>query len=153
MASAPTILLVGGTGKVCSRIAPLLSQAKIPILLASRSGTAPDALQGVQFDWEDERTYNNPFVKNPNITTIFLVAPPIMNMAVPMQKFIDFALGKNVRRIVLLSASSLPEGGPAMGLVHAYLKSLSIEWAVLQPTWFMGMRYFIFKLERGPYLR
>lgn len=144
MASKFAILLIGGTGKVCSRIAPILSEAGIPTLLASRSGTAPDipGVEGVHFNWEDETTYNNPFLKNPNISAIFLVAPRIMNSAPIMKNFIDFAREKNVKRFVLLSASVIPEGGPVMGQVHAYLKSLPVGWAVLQPSWFMGMLFF-----------
>lgn len=143
MASKPTILLTGGTGKVGSRIAPLLSQAHIPTLLASRSGTAPDlfGVDGVQFDWEVDTTWNNPFQKYPNISVIFLVAPGMLNSASVMNNFINFARGKNVRRFVLLSGSIIPEGGPAMGQVHSYLKSLEVEWAVLQASWFMGMLF------------
>jgi len=55
-----------------------------------------------------------------------------------MKDFIDFAIQKGVKRMVLLSASTFEAGGMAMGEVHAYLKGLDgIEWAVLRPTWFM----------------
>lgn len=55
-----------------------------------------------------------------------------------------------MKRFVLLSASPFERGGPSLGQVHDYLAELGekggkeeggkgIEWAVLRPTWFMGM--------------
>lgn len=38
---------------------------------------------------------------------------------------------------MLLSASLLPEGGPLIGHVHAFLHQEAPEWAVLWPSWFM----------------
>ncbi|EFL12950.1 conserved hypothetical protein [Streptomyces sp. C] len=38
---------------------------------------------------------------------------------------------------MLLSASSVAEGGPAVGRVHAALPGIFDEWAVLRPSWFM----------------
>lgn len=54
-----------------------------------------------------------------------------------MTPFLHAALNAGVRRYVLLSASSLPEGGPMMGQVHAFLHSEVPEWVVLRPAWFM----------------
>jgi len=54
-----------------------------------------------------------------------------------MKPFIDFMLAHDIKRFVLLSASSLPKGGPMMGAVHAYLEDVAPEWSVLRPTWFM----------------
>ena len=42
-----------------------------------------------------------------------------------------------MRRVVLLSASAVPEGAPGLGTVHRYLRERVPEWAVLQPSWFM----------------
>jgi hypothetical protein len=57
-----------------------------------------------------------------------------------MTEFVDFARERGAQRFVLQSASSIEEGGPAMGKVHSYLKKLggqgAVEWAVLRPTWF-----------------
>jgi len=131
------VLLLGGTGKVASLIAPLLYRARIPVLLASRSGDAVEGYHGVHFDWEDAQTYENPWKEAPSIKAVFIVCPPAVDVLPIVQPFVELARAKGVTRFVLLSASSIPEGGLAMGTVHAYLKTLNMEWAVLQPTWFM----------------
>ncbi|KAK6949016.1 hypothetical protein Daesc_009088 [Daldinia eschscholtzii] len=132
-----SILLLGGTGKVGSRIAPLLHAAGVPFLVASRSGSAPNGYKGVKFDWGDESTWE-PVFSTP-ISTVYLVAPPADDQDT-MKKFVDLALSKGAQRFVLLSASAVEEGGPIMGKVHTYLRELGeagkIGWAVLRPTWF-----------------
>ncbi len=136
-----SILLTGGTGKISSRITPLLSSNGNTILVASRSGKSPSLPNaiGVKFDWLDSETYANPF-SHSQITSIFLVAPPIMDCLPPMKAFIDLAVEKGVKRFVLLSASVMDVGdGPMMGQVSKYLSGLGVEWTVLRPTWFMGV--------------
>lgn len=142
MSSIPmtrTILLTGGTGKISSRITPPLSANGNDVLIASRSGTSPvlPGCKGVKFDWLDISTYDNIF-KNASISAAFLVAPPIMDCVPPMTAFIDLAIKNGVKRFVLLSASVLDDGdGLIMSEVSSYLKGLKVEYAVLQPTWFM----------------
>lgn len=137
-----TIILLGGTGKISSRIAPLLSSANYSVLQASRSGKVTAGIEnctGVKFDWDDEKTYESPF-QNSNTSAVFLVAPPVLDALPPMKKFIEGAIKYGVKRFVLLSASILEVGdGPAMGEVSGYLKGLDVAWAVLRPSWFMGM--------------
>ncbi|CAG8949661.1 hypothetical protein HYFRA_00003979 [Hymenoscyphus fraxineus] len=137
-----TILLLGGTGKISSRIAPLLSEANYSVLQASRSGKASPNIPnctGVKFDWDDEKTYDSPFSSGSNkISAVFLVAPPFIDALPPMKSFIERAKSHGVSRFVLLSASILEVGdGPAMGEVAGYVKGLGTEWAVLRPSWFM----------------
>ncbi|KAI1090364.1 putative ergot alkaloid A [Rostrohypoxylon terebratum] len=140
-ASNGAVLLLGGTGKVGSRIAPLLKDANVPTLVASRSGKSSAGLTGVKFDWDDESTWEAVFANAATpIRAVFLVAPLSSNPGPAMKKFIDFAIPKGVKRFVLLSASSIPEGGPWMGSTHTYMRELGdqgkTEWAVLRPTWF-----------------
>ncbi|KAL9108021.1 MAG: hypothetical protein Q9227_007126 [Pyrenula ochraceoflavens] len=140
-----TILITGSLGKVSSRIAPLLHASGHPFLIASRSGKAPPSspYHFVQFDWLDESTFSVPFsspeAQQSPITTVYLLAPPVLDPVPHMKRFIDFAKSQGVRRFVQQSASSLPEGGPLYGQVHAYLKGLGVEWTVLRPTWFMRL--------------
>ncbi|WUH96540.1 NmrA family NAD(P)-binding protein [Spirillospora sp. NBC_00431] len=54
-----------------------------------------------------------------------------------MLPFLDRARAAGVRRVVLLSSSAIPEGGPAAGQVHKALPVLFEKWAVLRPSWFM----------------
>ncbi|KAK3341093.1 hypothetical protein B0T25DRAFT_509932 [Lasiosphaeria hispida] len=149
------VLVLGGTGTVGSRIAKQLSAASVPALAASRNGTGAD---GVVFDWEDRKTWENPFKAaakasskgrdeatgntsgSSRIKSVFLLAPPVLDSAPIMMEFVDFARQRGARRFVLLSASAIEAGEPAMGKVHAYLRELGcrgeVDWAVLRPTWF-----------------
>jgi ergot alkaloid biosynthesis protein len=141
--SARGVLLTGGTGKVGRRLAHRLRELGQPVRIASRSGTAPEGLAAVRFDWnapsEQDRALEG-------IDRVFLVAPapPSEPLAV-MEPFVERARRAGVRRFVLLSASSLPEGGPAMGRVHQLLRERAPEWAVLRPSWFMQ------NLSEGPH--
>lgn len=65
--------------------------------------------------------------------------PPIgsCDPAAVMLPFLRRARATGVRRVVLLSSSAIPAGGPAVGRVHEALPGLFEEWAVLRPSWFM----------------
>jgi len=132
------VLLTGGTGKTALRIAALLHSAEVPFLVTSRSGKFPAPYEGILFDWLDESTYDAPF-NGTGIDRVYLVAPPVLDMFGPMKKFIDLAVSKGVKRLVLLSGSLLlDENNPlAMDLVHKYIIGLGIDYCVLRPTWFM----------------
>jgi uncharacterized protein YbjT (DUF2867 family) len=151
----PAILVLGGTGTVGSRIVSQLAASSHPhrILVASRSTTKNDVapktdspkVQHVPFDWSNTDTWDDLLAKDSTtkITAVFLIAPPWLGAEKVMIDFIDLARGRGVPRFVLLSASPIPAGGPAMGKVHAYLQELGqrgeVEWASLRPTWFQGM--------------
>ena len=151
----PAILVLGGTGTVGSRIVSQLAASSHPhrILAASRSTTKNDVapktdgpkVQHVPFDWSNTDTWDDLFSKDSTtkITAVFLIAPPTLGAEQAMIDFVDLARGRGVPRFVLLSASPIPAGGPAMGKVHAYLQELGqrgeVEWAALRPTWFQGM--------------
>lgn len=130
------ILVTGGTGKTGSRVTTQLKEKGYQTRVASRKiGKLEPNGDWVRFDWADANTYEAALN---NVSAIYAVAPE--NVASPllaMQPFLDQAINHGVKRIVLLSASSLEEGGPMMGEVHAYLKKNVPEWAALRPTWFM----------------
>ncbi|KAI0169829.1 putative ergot alkaloid A [Hypoxylon sp. FL1284] len=137
-----TVLLLGGTGKVGSRVTALLQAASVPALVASRSGGAPPGLAGVRFDWDDRTTWEPVFSGDTPIKAVLLVerggAPDLPQK---MRDFVDLARVKGpADRFVLLSASSIPEDGLLAGQTHRYLHDLGdrgeIGWAVLRPTWF-----------------
>ncbi|CCF41403.1 AFUA_2G17970 family ergot alkaloid biosynthesis protein [Colletotrichum higginsianum] len=147
--NSTTVLILGGTGKVGRQIAKLFAATSIPTYQASRSGastTEPgaDNIKPVAFDWEDETTWTAAL--DTGATSIFLVAPPVMDMLPPMQSFIDQVRMKGdttvTKRFVLLSGSPIePDiNGYAMGRPHAYLKDLGdrgeVQWAAIRPTWF-----------------
>ncbi|OTB05104.1 hypothetical protein M426DRAFT_36942, partial [Hypoxylon sp. CI-4A] len=134
-----TILVLGGTGKVGRQLAPLLKAADVPALIASRSAKSVAGVPGVKFDWDDKSTWEQLFAQYP-IDTVHIVVKSTADQAVLNKVFVDFALDKGVRRIVLLSGSPVEEGGPTMGKTHQYLHELGdqgkVEWAVLRPSWF-----------------
>ncbi|KAF9482669.1 NAD(P)-binding protein [Pholiota conissans] len=132
-----TILVTGGRGKTGIALSKLLHEAKLPFVIASRSGQAPAPYKAVTFDWTDPTTYENPFKADPNIDRIYVVGPEGVYDALPAVKpFINFARTKGVKRFVLLSASQLEAGTPFLGTVHQYLIDIGVEYAVLRPTWF-----------------
>ena len=127
-----TILLTGGNGKTSSRLATLLNQEGYPVLVASRSGSKADGINGCHFDWLDKSTYGNPFEAASDISALYIVAPRTLDMLTPTKGFIDYALKKGVKRFVLLSASSIECGDPAHGKIHEYIKSLNVEYGVIR---------------------
>ncbi|KAK1973666.1 agroclavine dehydrogenase [Colletotrichum cereale] len=138
--SPGAVLLTGGTGKVASRIAPLLKAAGIPAIIASRRGTAPEAYTSVEFDWMALWTWEPALTAHQLVDAVFIVAPGITDPGPTAAAFIELARSKGARRFVLLSSSQLEEGGPAMGQIHKYLRKSGdnneLEWAVLRPSWF-----------------
>ncbi|ATB33434.1 ergot alkaloid biosynthesis protein [Melittangium boletus] len=129
------ILVTGGTGKTGGRIVRRLRELGRDVRVASRSGAAPEGVPGVRFDWNDPASHASALE---GVERIYLVAPVLVSEPYPlMSAFIERAMESGVRRFVLLSASSLPEGGPAMGRVHQLLRERAPEWAVLRPSWFM----------------
>ncbi|RYP43052.1 hypothetical protein DL768_010110 [Monosporascus sp. mg162] len=140
------VFLTGGTGKVASRIALLLQAAGIPAIIASRSGHAPpgSGYTGVRFDWDDRATWEPALAastqKHGGLSAVFLVMPGMPDPGPAAADFVDLARARaGAKRFVLLSASSVEEGGPAMGQVHALLRERGergeIGWAVVRPTW------------------
>ena len=127
-----TVLVTGGNGKTSSRLATLLKQDNIPVLVASRSGSAPEGVKNCRFDWNDESTYGNPFEAASDISSLYIVAPQGFDLLSATKPFIDYALKKGVKRFVFLSASSIECGEPAHGKVHEYIKSLGVEYGVLR---------------------
>ena len=126
------ILITGGTGKTGRRLAERLCRAGVAHRVASRRGGQPGT---APFDWTDPTTWNEAL---DGVFAVYLVAPPSAGDPAPvMIDFVARALGLGVTRFVLLSAASLPVGGPAMGQVHAWLNDNADEWAALRPSWFM----------------
>ena len=131
-----TVLLTGGNGKTSSKLATLLKQEDIPVLMTSRSGSAAPGFASCRFDWLDESTFDNPSKAAPDISALYIVAPQALDLLDSTKPFIDYALKKGVKRFVLLSASSIESGDPAHGKVHEYISTLGVEWGVLRRTYF-----------------
>lgn len=127
-----TILVTGGTGKTGSRVAEQLWANWVVPRIGTRN---PKDEGSVRFDWKDPSTFAAAFE---NVGAVYLVAPTdTVDSLQAMQPGLEAALEAGVKRFVLLSASSLEEGGPMMGAVHGWLRKHAAEWVVLRPTWFM----------------
>ena len=140
------ILLTGGTGKTSLHIARSLQESKIPFLLASRKVEAATTLgmPATKFDWLDSSTYENPFkhehLHGERISAIYLIAPEVQDPAPSMNAFIDVAVKKHdVKRLVLLSGSSVTKGGHYTGQVWQHMEDIGVDHTVLLATWFMGI--------------
>lgn len=126
------ILVTGGTGKTGSRVVVQLRANGISPRIASRNRKAAAT---VRFQWQDPTSFKAAFHE---IEAVYLVAPTdTFDSIGAMQPALEFARKAGVVRFILLSASSLGEGGPMMGAVHAWLRANTPEWAVLRPSWFM----------------
>lgn len=129
------VLVLGGTGKTGGPLVRRLTEEGHGVKCASRSGAAPGGAEGCRFDWYAAESHGAAL---DGVGSIYLIAP----LGAPdplqvMQPFIETAIARGVGRFVLLSSSLLEEGGPAMGMVHAFLRQCAPQWAVLRPSWFM----------------
>ncbi|UIF84725.1 NAD(P)H-binding protein [Cupriavidus sp. UYPR2.512] len=133
-ASRPSqVLVLGGTGKTGRALTARLTAAGVKARVASRSASSDANV--VRFDWNDVATHG-PAVSG--VDAIYLIAPLLV--ADPSEQMLELvrrALDAGVRRFILLSSSAIEEGMPGLGTVHAGLRSMAPEWAVLRPSWFM----------------
>ena len=126
------ILVSGASGKTGRRVVEHLVDMGIQPRSALRTAKGQDT---VRFDWTAPETHIEALE---GVGAVYLVAPPgSVDPLSVMRPFLEQALQSGVTRFVLLSASSLEEGGPMMGQVHAWLRSNVPSWIVLRPTWFM----------------
>ncbi|MFJ3881656.1 NAD(P)H-binding protein [Streptomyces sp. NPDC090077] len=130
-----TTLVIGATGTTGSRTCAQLAAAGHAVRAAGRRATPVPGAEPVAFDWYDPRTHAAALAGIDRVYVIPPVGDP--DPAAAVLPFLRRARAAGVRRAVLLSASSIEEGGPAVGQVHAALPGIFDEWAVLRPSWFM----------------
>lgn len=130
-----TTLVIGATGTTGSRTAAHLAAAGHAVKAASRKASPVTGADPVRFDWYDPDTHAAALDGVDRVYVIPPVGDP--DPAAVVLPFLRRARAAGVRRAVLLSASAIPEGGPAVGLVHQALPGIFDEWAVLRPSWFM----------------
>jgi uncharacterized protein YbjT (DUF2867 family) len=126
------VLVTGGTGKTGSLVARQLAARGVEARVATRNVTTPDQ---VHFEWGNTASFSTAL---DGVDAIYLVAPTDRTDHLPvMRPLLEQAVNQGVSQLVLLSASSLPEGAPMMGEVHAWLRANAARWTVLRPSWFM----------------
>ena len=135
MSTPGTTLVIGATGTTGSRVVSRLVAAGHPVKAAGRQATDVGGAQAVRFDWNDPATFDEAL---DGVDRLYLI-PPLGSRepAAVMLPFLRRGRAAGVRRVVLLSASAIPSGGPAVGQVHQALPGLFDAWAVLRPSWFM----------------
>ncbi|MGW2620740.1 NAD(P)H-binding protein [Streptomyces sp. NPDC001500] len=137
MNAAGATLVIGATGTTGSRVTARLTAAGRPVRAASRnSGPGPGpGVERAVFDWYDPATHAAAL---DGVGSVYLV-PPLgdADPAAVMLPFLRRARAVGVLRVVLLSSSAVPEGGPVVGAVHKALPELFEQWGVLRPSWFM----------------
>lgn len=126
------VLVTGGTGKTGSLVAQRLAARGVDTRIATRKATTPEQ---VRFEWGDVASHRAAL---DGVDAIYLVAPTDRtdHLSV-MRPLLEQAVAQGVARLVLLSASSVDEGGPMMGEAHAWLHANAPRWVVLRPSWFM----------------
>ena len=126
------VLVTGGTGKTGALVAQQLAARGVEARVATRNAAMPDQ---IRFEWGDVGSHRAALV---GVDAIYLVAPTDRtdHLSV-MRQLLEQAVEQGVAQLVLLSASSVDEGGPMMGEVHAWLHANAPRWTVLRPSWFM----------------
>jgi uncharacterized protein YbjT (DUF2867 family) len=127
--SGSSVLVTGATGTTGSRVAAAARSAGAQVRTASRHGS------DVRFDWHAADTWPAALHR---CLRVYLVPPPGLDVAPVMVPFIELARHSGVERLVLLSNSVFPMGGPGVGAVHQALADGSDDdFVVLRPSWFM----------------
>ncbi|MFF4245488.1 NAD(P)H-binding protein [Streptomyces sp. NPDC001822] len=130
------VLVTGATGTTGSRVARRIAEQGHAVTAATRTPGRKTGARDVRFDWYDADTHG-PALHGAD--RAYLV-PPVgdprpVEVVLP---FLERARAAGVRRVVLLSSSAIPAGGPGAGQVHELLAGgMFEEWAVLRPSWFM----------------
>ena len=119
------VLVLGGTGKTGRRVVERLRAHGTPVRVGSRTGQPP-------FDWNDPTTWAPAL---DGTTAAYITYQP--DIAVPgaldaVGAFIDTALARGVRRLVLLSGRGEDEAQRA----EAALIASGADWTILRASWF-----------------
>ncbi|WP_235511964.1 NmrA family NAD(P)-binding protein [Sphingomonas sp. Leaf23] len=126
------VLVTGSTGTTGRLLANLLRGRGAEVAAATRR---VEQAGQVRFDWSDPASFTPAL---DGVDAAYVVAPTDRVGQLPvMRPFFELAAERLPGAIVLLSAASLPPGGPMMGAAHAWLRDHAPRWAVLRPSWFM----------------
>ncbi|MHC5797296.1 NAD(P)H-binding protein [Lacisediminihabitans sp. FW035] len=124
-----TYLIIGGTGKVGSRLAQIVRTTGHGARIASRTGG------DVRFDWRDSTTYREALT---GVDAVFLVGPgSATDWSSLLAEFLSVADAEGVQRAVFLSARGvefLPGG--AVDRAEDALRAGPLGWTILRPTHF-----------------
>jgi len=135
-----SILVVGATGQLGTRLVRQLSAAGVKPRALVRSREKGDAIASlatpVLGDLMAPETLMEAFR---GADRVFIVAPPAPEMEALERNAIDAAVAAGAKRIVYLSNFAATEGDPDLhvhvhGLHQRYVTTLGVDWTVLRPT-------------------
>jgi uncharacterized protein YbjT (DUF2867 family) len=120
-----TTLVLGGTGKTGRRVAQQLTALGYPVRAGSRSGRP-------RFDWQDRATWGPAL---DGVTAVYVSYYP--DLAAPgavqaVGSFAELAVGRQVRRLVLLAG----RGEPEAELAEQAVRDSGAELTILRSAWF-----------------
>ncbi|MEM9401392.1 MAG: NAD(P)H-binding protein [Pseudomonadota bacterium] len=123
--SESTALVIGGTGKTGKRVVDRLKAAGLPVRVGSRSAIPA-------FDWDLEQTWDTAL---DDVDAIYVTYSP--DLAMPgasdaIQRLVDLAKARGVRRLVLLSGRGEAEAEAC----EAIVQRSGLEWTVVRASWF-----------------
>ncbi len=118
-------LVLGSTGKTGRRIAAKLDEMGVPLRMGSRSASPP-------FDWDAESGWDACLK---DVASVYISYAP--DLAIPgatdsIQAFVDLAVRRGVKRLVLLSGRGEEEAQACERIVQAS----GIEWTIIRASWF-----------------
>ena len=119
-------LVVGGTGKTGRRVAERLQSLGIETRITSRSASP-------SFDWNNSNNWENVL---DGVTAAYISYAP--DLAIPgatdaIKNFVDLAVLKGVKRLVLLSGRGEQEAQACEQIIQA----TDVEWTIVRASWFM----------------
>jgi uncharacterized protein YbjT (DUF2867 family) len=127
------VLVIGATGTTGSRVAAGLAERGVPVRPATRTPREPGQ---IRFDWTDRDTHR-PALSG--VGALYLIAPVGVADPVPLvEPLLHEAVESGVRRMVLLSSSAVTDETPGLGALARLVRTVSPEWTILRPSWFMN---------------
>jgi len=137
------ILVLGATGKVGSEVTTWLLKKGITPRIGTRH---PDKYnpgnggEAVLFDYTNPKTFDKALA---GIEKVYVTAPPLDAEAhLKLIPFIDYAIKRNCKQFVLLSALGVDKAsGSPLNLVEKHLKATGAVYTIVRPSFFMENFY------------
>ena len=119
-------LVIGGTGKTGRRVAERLKALGVKTRVASRTADP-------SFDWNDINTWDAALE---GVTAAYITYAP--DLAIPgatesIRAFVDRAVARGVKRLVMLSGRGEEEAQACERIVQ----ESGVEWTIVRASWFM----------------
>ncbi|MET0233763.1 MAG: NAD(P)H-binding protein [Kibdelosporangium sp.] len=125
--SEKTTLVLGGTGKTGRRVVARLETLGVPVRIGSRTAAEPP------FDWDKRETWGPVLDGVDKVYVLYSPEIAFPGAAETIAEFTETAVGKGVRRFVLLSGRGDEVQASAS---ERAVRDSGAEWTILRPAWF-----------------